>query len=186
MSKAIKIGTADDPKKRLSMLQVGSPNRLLILAMVPGDSRKERQFHRRFSGLRIRGEWFRATEELIQFAKDLFTKEMSEFLDLVKLEPELMDLYEEAISHQGTTNKKFCANAVWYGYGEFKHCGIKGRLTELIGWYRIGGSHPILSTQMSWHVAYKTIYGALPDCRKGCTCQSVLEACLDLDEGTLS
>lgn len=61
----IKIGIARNPEGRLGELQVGSHEDLMLLATVPGDERLESHLHRHFEEHRIRGEWFRAAEELL-------------------------------------------------------------------------------------------------------------------------
>lgn len=67
-AKAIKIGLARDPEKRLRTLQTASPTKLRLIATCPGGPREEMLMHRRFASIRLRGEWFRATRELYEFA----------------------------------------------------------------------------------------------------------------------
>lgn len=56
----IKIGwTARGVRSRLRQLQTGNAQKLLLLADMPGDQRKERSLHGAFSHLRAQGEWFR-------------------------------------------------------------------------------------------------------------------------------
>lgn len=57
---AVKIGRAKDPESRLRQLQTGSPDKLQMLHVVPGDAELEASLHRRFGTVRIRGEWFGA------------------------------------------------------------------------------------------------------------------------------
>lgn len=64
---AIKIGTSTNPAGRLSELQVGCPERLGFLAIVPGDALLERLILEVFSPDRIRGEWFEPSRELWDF-----------------------------------------------------------------------------------------------------------------------
>lgn len=54
----IKIGHSRTPKARLVRLQTGHPDRLTLLATVDGGVDLEREYHNRFSGHRIKGEWF--------------------------------------------------------------------------------------------------------------------------------
>jgi hypothetical protein len=60
----IKIGWALDPTARLKELQVGCPEPLRLLMTIADDGELESQLHRRFASLRLRGEWFRAEQEL--------------------------------------------------------------------------------------------------------------------------
>ncbi len=63
----IKIGRAIDVKKRLQSLQVGRPDRLEVLAIVPAHVGLERAIQRRFKPQQISGEWFMADEPLLGF-----------------------------------------------------------------------------------------------------------------------
>lgn len=60
----VKIGTSDDPQKRLNALSNGGLDSLHLLAVVPGDERYESALHDRFLDLRVAGEWFRNEGEL--------------------------------------------------------------------------------------------------------------------------
>ena len=83
------------------------------------------------------------------------------FDELVKLEPKLGSLLEEAKAMK-RASPPFCANAVWYGYRGYP--GIKPRLIRLVGW---NSKNPdsLLHGERAYDVAYQTIYHALPDCR---------------------
>lgn len=175
LSHAVKIGTADDPQKRLRLLQCGCPNPLELLAVLPGDRHDEEELHHRWRAVRLGGEWFRATDELMEFIRSTESKHMGPFMKLVELEPGLMDLYREAKRHHEVAGSRFRANAARFGYAGYRDRGIKSRLIELVGWYR-EGSDPLLETKEAYEIAYEMIYRALPDCRKGCACQVVLEA----------
>jgi len=67
---AIKIGFSVDPVKRLRALQTGYPDTLTILFMVPGNESTERQVHKEFEASRLKGEWFRPDEHVIQKIKE--------------------------------------------------------------------------------------------------------------------
>lgn len=61
-----KIGYATDLKKRLSMMQVGSPVELTLVGFFEGRSMVyERKLQRRFRKTRLRGEWFTESPELL-------------------------------------------------------------------------------------------------------------------------
>lgn len=62
---AIKIGVTRWPKKRLSVLQIGTSNQLRLLATIPGDEHLESDLHARFAAYRRRGEWFDRHPELL-------------------------------------------------------------------------------------------------------------------------
>lgn len=66
----VKIGKSDDPKKRLSGMQTGSPVRLVLLALIDcgkDASGTEQMLHEKFRDNHTGGEWFDATPEIIQY-----------------------------------------------------------------------------------------------------------------------
>lgn len=73
-SQAVKIGIAKNVKRRLASLQTSSPSELELLgtikAMSVNDAREiEKLLHERFDRDRIRGEWFKANVELLNYIK---------------------------------------------------------------------------------------------------------------------
>jgi hypothetical protein len=54
----IKIGYSKNPKKRLASLQTATPHELALLGTIPGGLEHEGEFHRRFAGHELQGEWF--------------------------------------------------------------------------------------------------------------------------------
>ena len=88
--------------------------------------------------------------------------EIPTWQQLVKAEPELKELLEEAQSVDGS-DPHFCANNVWYAAG-----GLRERLCFLVGWIT-QRNDPVLKTSAAYDVAYKKIYAALPDCQD-CWC----------------
>lgn len=63
----IKIGIASDLASRLTAIAVSNPHPVAILHSCVGTTEDEKAFHRRFSGLHYRGEWFRHEGELKAF-----------------------------------------------------------------------------------------------------------------------
>lgn len=79
----VKIGYANNVESRLSSLAVGSPFELRVISEVrcidrDDAKRVEKHFHVRFDsrGRRVRGEWFRITENEIEAAKEDFFDEI--------------------------------------------------------------------------------------------------------------
>jgi hypothetical protein len=71
----IKIGIAYAPRKRMQELQTTSPDKLVLLATIPGDYGHEHHLHRTFAADRLRGEWFGQSPlllALIQAALDRY------------------------------------------------------------------------------------------------------------------
>ena len=64
----VKIGTTADVRARVKDLQTGSSAMLTILAVLRGGERREAEIHKQFASAHIRGEWFRATPELLAWA----------------------------------------------------------------------------------------------------------------------
>jgi hypothetical protein len=65
----VKIGRSVNIESRLNALQTSTAVPLKLLAAIPGGGR-ERELHRRFAHLRIRGEWFRLGDDLRQFIEE--------------------------------------------------------------------------------------------------------------------
>jgi hypothetical protein len=70
-SKHVKIGFSTAPIERLQALQTSHPEKLEILHTVSGDQRMERRLHQRFAGYRVRGEWFRLSNEISHYIDHL-------------------------------------------------------------------------------------------------------------------
>ncbi len=60
----VKIGKSTNVKARLRDLQTAAPDPLAILGTIPGD--REEELHARFAKVRLRGEWFRLTRDILK------------------------------------------------------------------------------------------------------------------------
>jgi hypothetical protein len=83
----IKIGYVEASNmmdQRLRVLRTGNAEPLYLIATLPGDLDREREFHKRFGEGRIRGEWFRwdtpGLQELIDEAMEAETLQLVEGL----------------------------------------------------------------------------------------------------------
>jgi len=65
----VKIGYSTDIAGRIETLQPGAPQKLKLIARMPGTMRTERALHEKFSHLRECGEWFSMTDEVWTFLK---------------------------------------------------------------------------------------------------------------------
>lgn len=63
----IKIGKSRDPKGRLAAMMPNNPFELRLLRTMKGGHSLERLLHWRFAPIRLRGEWFAPTSELLHF-----------------------------------------------------------------------------------------------------------------------
>ncbi len=80
----IKIGQSKNPESRLRDIRAERPNTEL-LTYLP-DHSLERELHIRFSGLRMDGEWFKPSSELLQYilreqARPSYDYDPSDWLD---------------------------------------------------------------------------------------------------------
>ncbi|MHB8084260.1 MAG: hypothetical protein ACYDHZ_00340 [Dehalococcoidia bacterium] len=80
---------------------------------------------------------------------------------LKKLEPRLQVLYEKAKKVDSGSDEHFCANDIWFRQ-------FKPELSLLVGWYRENPPTE-LQTEISYDIAYQTIYDQLTGCRR-CGC----------------
>jgi hypothetical protein len=67
----VKIGCAQDPKKRLACLQLHNHEKLRLLRVMRGMREVEADLHHRFHEYRVRGEWFRLEGGLAEYVKKL-------------------------------------------------------------------------------------------------------------------
>lgn len=69
---AIKIGVSAGSRSRVSGLQTGNPNKLIVLAWMPGGRKEEKELQKRFEHLNTyEGEWFEAKPELLAFIEEV-------------------------------------------------------------------------------------------------------------------
>jgi hypothetical protein len=66
-TREVKIGFSHDVACRIKKLQHGNARPLTLLAMTRGDAEVEGAIHERFAHLRLTGEWFDMTDELVAF-----------------------------------------------------------------------------------------------------------------------
>ena len=71
----IKIGFSTNVENRLMTLQTANPNPLKLLYSLRGTEAQEATLHERFKHLRMSGEWFRCSPELLDFINCLFQHE---------------------------------------------------------------------------------------------------------------
>lgn len=62
----IKIGWSREPRLRLEELQIGNPTPLRLVAAISGTRSDESELHTRFAHLRIAGEWFSNSPEILR------------------------------------------------------------------------------------------------------------------------
>lgn len=60
----VKIGFTTELPNRLRSLRNSSPVPLKLLASIPGTRETEKEYHCRFSGYRLHGEWFERSEAI--------------------------------------------------------------------------------------------------------------------------
>jgi len=72
----VKIGFTNRFKTRLNQLQVSSPVKLEVLAIIEGDKTDEKDLHEKFNHISTNGEWFIYCDELKQYIDLLDTSLM--------------------------------------------------------------------------------------------------------------
>jgi hypothetical protein len=65
----IKIGTSSQIDERVSTLQTSNPNKLHVQAILEGSFQTESELHSIFEKYRVRGEWFKYSEEIKWFIR---------------------------------------------------------------------------------------------------------------------
>lgn len=169
----IKIGYTTNVAKRIEGLRTASPMPIKVLATMPGDGSIEHQIHARFHGLRVNREWFQTSQSLVEFAISSsrlagIASDTDPILPYIIKEPRITDLLVEAASIVDDPNEDgFCANGVFFGYGDPRN-SMKRRLLHLVGWYA-DNALPGLRTEEAYNTVYERIYDALPNCRN-CRC----------------
>jgi hypothetical protein len=76
---AVKVGIAGDVQARLRDLQTAHYLRLRVVGFCPGGSGLEADVQRHLSPHRIRGEWFRATDEVLGYLDALIASESAKW-----------------------------------------------------------------------------------------------------------
>jgi len=70
-SKRLKIGHSFHVPSRVKALQSSSPEELVVIKTIPGSQQLETRLHKKFAHLRLHGEWFRATTEIMEYIQSL-------------------------------------------------------------------------------------------------------------------
>lgn len=65
----IKVGWSKQVASRVAQLQTGNAAPIKLLGVVPGGRAKEREIHDLFASVRLAGEWFTATPELLAYIR---------------------------------------------------------------------------------------------------------------------
>jgi len=65
----IKIGFTKNIRSRLTIIQVGNPCMVVLLAVFPGGRKEEFELHKKFIKYKLYGEWFEPNEELLSLIK---------------------------------------------------------------------------------------------------------------------
>lgn len=84
---------------------------------------------------------------------------------ICEIEPRLKVAEREILRIADKGGKAFCANAVWYGYGD-PDFSFKERVVRYAGWE---AEEPRLRSNAAYDIAYEHLYELLPACRN-CWC----------------
>jgi Meiotically up-regulated gene 113 len=76
----VKIGFSTDPTTRLKGIATYQARKMRILATLPGTMATESMVQARWHHLRIRGEWFRRSADLMKYIRDIADGKVSEIV----------------------------------------------------------------------------------------------------------
>lgn len=71
---AIKIGHSFSALARMKTLQRATSHTLKLLVTISGSLDNEQYLHQQFKDIRLNGEWFRPTQVLLEFIKEVATR----------------------------------------------------------------------------------------------------------------
>lgn len=74
----VKIGTTDNMTNRIQSLQSSSPYKLEVLKIMDAPDEYEKQLHKEFAHLHIRGEWFLYEQPIQNFIKSIPIKNVKD------------------------------------------------------------------------------------------------------------
>jgi hypothetical protein len=75
--RAVKIGWSSNIAKRLDNLQAANPETLRLVGVVQAGKAKEAEYHKRFRGQKIRGEWYRLPGPIRGFLEMLWARRVA-------------------------------------------------------------------------------------------------------------
>lgn len=81
----VKIGKADDVKRRIGSLQTSCPFKLELIHECEGDYESEQELHKHLRPARVRGEWFNMEHPLVQDAIEFIKSGRTAQQFLIKL-----------------------------------------------------------------------------------------------------
>ncbi|MDD3814370.1 MAG: GIY-YIG nuclease family protein [Desulfocapsaceae bacterium] len=67
----IKVGTCVALDQRINQLQTGNPRLLQVIKTIPGHTAREAQIRKDLKQFHIRGEWFRAESDVLEYINEL-------------------------------------------------------------------------------------------------------------------
>lgn len=75
----IKIGSSDNPRKRMATLQSANWERLTLLGTCEGGYLRERELHALLGAHRLEGEWFAPTDQVLLTMSECLGRDSVEF-----------------------------------------------------------------------------------------------------------
>jgi hypothetical protein len=76
---AVKIGKAREPRARVTELQCGNPELLVIQAVIVASRTTEGSLHRTFRDYRLEGEWFWKADEILAAAIEASGQQVADY-----------------------------------------------------------------------------------------------------------
>lgn len=140
----IKIGSSNNPEKRLNTLKSGNSNDLSMLYKFESlNAKKDEKFlHKFFSSKRINGEWFALSLTDIKYIKEYFTDKDKEIKIPEKHVKRIKNLKQFNIINTEQINNIYCKSIVYKELKSFlinkeEHNFIKQKLNYYLNIYNI-------------------------------------------------
>ena len=155
----IKIGKANDVKKRLGGLQVAHHKELHVLHIVDTESESaamalEKEYQQKFEPFKIRGEWFYPHLDILDF----IDKAPLTWRKIIALESELEMLYQLAcVAEYEEEDLRYWCPKTHHWYRVFKP-----QMKLVVGMMRPRGRHDVLRSCEAYDIAYRKICDAMP------------------------
>jgi hypothetical protein len=111
----VKIGVTDDVEKRLIGMQTGNHQPLVLIRLFEGGPNEERALHQRFADLRLNGEWFSFSKQMLGDVGliDMERRRNQQFIDRMD---ELSERYTKLgpkVLNEITDDERAALRAMW-------------------------------------------------------------------------
>ena len=135
----------------MSLLQSGSWEELVLLGEIPGSLKKEHEIQRRFSHLRIRGEWFHPGQELLDYIQSNIDEVKNVIGYLGNGVYEFLFYTPITLSRQALLKVGNRPIEPLVAKDQKALLGIRGKKEDILGWWRDEGASEAQLKEMANH-----------------------------------